>query len=226
MCGRFTINVSKEEMLEYLNEYYGIEEYDNDIRLPRYNVAPGQNIIAIINVDNKNRAGLLKWGLIPFFSKDEKSGYKMINAKSETLGDKLSFKDSFKNKRCIILADSFYEWIRDDKDKIPVRIMLKSNSIFPMAGLWSSYTRSDNTKLYTCTIITTSANDIVSPIHHRMPVILTNETKDIWLDSNIKDLDILSKILIPYNPNKMYTYKVSKLVNNSANDLPECINSL
>lgn len=226
MCGRFSISVNNEDMRQYLIDSYDIEDFNNDIKLPRYNVAPGQNVIAIINDGSRNRVGLLKWGFVPFFAKDEKIGYKMINAKSETVSDKPSFRESFINKRCIILADGFYEWQKTDYSKIPMRILLKDHSIFPMAGLWSSYTRSDGSKLFSCTILTTNANKTVSPIHDRMPVILSNESKNVWLNPTIKDKDLLTKLLIPYDDNKMYTYKVSTLVNKATNESAEIINSI
>jgi putative SOS response-associated peptidase YedK len=226
MCGRFTIGISQERMRQHLYENYDIEDFDIELALPRYNVAPGQNVLSVIHDGTKYRAGFLKWGLVPAFAKDEKMGNNMINAKSETLSEKPSFKDSFKNKRCVILGDSFYEWMHQDSSKTPMRIMLTSQGLFPMAGLWSSYTKTDGSRLYTCTIITTKANDTVSPIHDRMPVILTEETKKIWLNPEIKDLSYLSTILVPYDANKMYTYKVSPLVNNPSNECVECINSL
>jgi putative SOS response-associated peptidase YedK len=150
----------------------------------------------------------------------------MINARSETVTEKPAFKDSFKNKRCVILADGFYEWMHKDSSKTPMRILMTSHELFPMAGLWSSYTKADGSRLYTCAIITTAANNTVSPIHDRMPVILTEETKKIWLDPEIRDLSFLSTILIPYDSDKMYSYKVSPLVNNPSNEGVECINSL
>ena len=223
MCGRFTITVTMDELKDYLSEYYEIDEMKSKIVVPRYNVAPGQEIITIINDGNKNRVGLLKWGLVPPFAQDEKIGNSMINAKSETLHEKPSYKSSFEHKRCVILANGFYEWKRNDKIKTPMRILMKDQSIFPIAGLWSTYHRPDGTKLHTCTIITTQANEVVSSIHDRMPVILTEENRKAWLNPRITDYQLLSHTLKPFEPSKMYAYQVFSLVNNATNEIPECI---
>ncbi|HBP26281.1 MAG TPA: hypothetical protein DD618_04945 [Acholeplasmatales bacterium] len=226
MCGRYTINVTYEDMKTYLHDNYHIDDFDAEFKLPRYNVAPGQNILSVINDGTKNRAGLLKWGFVPFFAKDENMGSNLINAKAETLLQKPSFKDSFKNKRCIILADSFYEWAKTGFEKIPMRVMLNDQSLFAMAGLWSSYTRPDRTKLYTCTIITTEANDLVAKVHDRMPVILTNETARLWLDPKNSDLQSLAALLVPFDPAKMTAFRVSSAVSNAKNDDPSLIKAI
>lgn len=223
MCGRFTITVTMDELKDYLSEYYDIDEMKGDFVLPRYNVAPGQEVISVINDGQKNRVGLFKWGLVPSFAKDEKIGYSMINAKSETLQDKPSYRPSLEHKRCVILANGFYEWKKEDQHKIPMRILMKDQSIFPIAGLWSTYVRPDGTKLHTCTIVTTAANALVSEIHDRMPVILTEETKTSWLNPRITDYKILTKFFKPFDSEHMYSYQVSSLVNSAANDLKECI---
>jgi len=223
MCGRFTLSVSKNEIKDYLYKNYQIEEFDSNFMVPRYNIAPGQELITIINDGSKHRIGTIKWGFVPFFAKDEKIGFKMINAKAETLSEKLSFRNSFKHKRCVILADGFYEWKKENNTKIPMRFLLKNQTIFPFAGIWSSYKREDGSTLYTCSIITTNANSLVSTVHDRMPVILTNETKDIWLNPNIKDDKVLSSLLIPYQADEMKGYQVSTIVNNPTNEDPKCI---
>ncbi len=223
MCGRFTITVTMDELKDYLSDYYDIDEMKSDIVVPRYNVAPGQDVISIINDGNKNRVGLFKWGLVPSFAKDEKIGYSMINAKSETLQEKPSYRPSLEHKRCVILANGFYEWKKEDKHKIPMRILMKDQSIFPIAGLWSTFVRPDGTKLHTCTIITTQANALVSKIHDRMPVILTEETRASWLNPRITDYKTLSNYLKPFDPKHMYSYQVSSLVNSAKNELKECV---
>ncbi|MDF2699776.1 MAG: hypothetical protein K0Q49_1332 [Haloplasmataceae bacterium] len=225
MCGRFTISVELEELEEYLSENYNIDEFTLDYK-PRYNVSPGQDIISIINVGNKFRVGTLKWGFVPSWASDEKIGNKMINAKSESLAEKPAFKHSFINKRCVILADSFYEWKQVEKEKVPMRIKLKTNEIFPLAGLWSTYTRSNGSKLFTCTIITTTPNELVENIHNRMPVILNKEAEKIWLNPQITDVNILNSILKPYNHDSMDAYQVSSLVNSSKVESSDCIRAL
>ena len=223
MCGRFTITIDLEDLREYLVDHYDITELKSEFELPRYNIAPTQDVITIINDGSKNRVGLLKWGLIPPFAKDEKIGASMINAKSETLMERPSFRSSFQTKRCVILADSFYEWKREENKKTPMRIGLNNNQIFPMAGLWSTFTRSDGSKIHSTTIITTHANELMSEIHHRMPVILDDESVATWLNPRNQDLNMLSKMLKPYESKDMYSYKVSPIVNNARNDLKECI---
>lgn len=223
MCGRFTVSINAEELTEHLIKYYNIDQFTVDIILPKYNVAPGQQVISIINDGTNNRAGLLRWGFVPCFAKDESMAFTMINAKSETLIEKTSYVSAFKNNRCIILANSFFEWKKDEQGKIPMRVLLKDNSIFPMAGIYSTYTRQDGTKLHTCAIITTQANSLVSSIHDRMPVILNKEDAKIWLDPKIHDLQYLSRMLVPYESSNTMIYQVSTLVNNAKNDFPECI---
>ncbi len=223
MCGRFTITIDLEDLREYLVDHYSITELKSEFQLPRYNIAPTQNVITVINDGNKNRVGLLQWGLVPHFAKNEKIGVSMINAKSETLIEKPSFKSSFQTKRCVILADSFYEWKREENEKKPMRIGLNDQKIFPMAGLWSTFTRLDGTKLHTTTIITTNANELMSEIHDRMPVILDDVSVKEWLNPRNQDLSQLSKLLKPYASKKMYSYEVSSLVNNARNDVKECI---
>jgi putative SOS response-associated peptidase YedK len=223
MCGRFSVGVTTEEMVDYLYDNYLIEETGEEMDVPRYNVAPGQNVLSVINDGKKNRAGHFRWGFVPAFSADEKSGYSMINAKAETLPDKPSFRSSLKNKRCVILADGFYEWGGEGKHRIPMRFQLKDRPIFPMAGLWGTFTRPDGTKLHSCTIITTTANAAVSPTHDRMPVILTEENRKQWLDPNISDFVFLASLLRPYEAEKMLGYEVSPLINKAENDSPECI---
>lgn len=223
MCGRFTITVTMDELKDYLSEYYDIDEMKSDFVLPRYNVAPGQDVISIINDGAKNRVGLFKWGFVPSFAKDEKIGYNMINAKSETLSEKPSYRPSLEHKRCVILADGFYEWKKEDKNKIPMRILMKDKSIFPIAGLWSTFIRPDGTKLHSCTIITTQANEIMKDIHDRMPVILTEEDRKIWLNPRISDYRSITPLLKPFEPEFMYTYSVSSKVNTSTYDEPDCI---
>lgn len=226
MCGRFTVSVTLDELKQYLYDYYDIDEMNKDFDLPRYNVAPGQSIISIINDRSKNRVGLLKWGFIPGFAKDEKTSLNIINAKAETLHQKPSFITSFQNKRCVIIADGFYEWKNADGKKIPMHIQLKNKQLFPMAGLWNTFTRSDGTKIHTCTIITTEANEMMSEIHNRMPVILTEDARKIWLNPDYKDLNELNHLLKPYDTRQMESYQVSTFVNHVANDGPKCLEKI
>ncbi len=218
MCGRYGISVTRDQLKEYLKEHYGIEVLDQAIELPRYNIAPGQNAISLINDGTKFRVGLLKWGFVPEWAKDDKIGFKMINAREETLKDKPAFKKSFLERRCVILADGFFEWYRTTSTKTPYYFYLKNNAIFGFAGLWSVMKKENGTKLYTCTIITTTANRLMADIHDRMPVILTESDAKLWLDPRIKDTEALSKLLGQYDPSKMQLHQVSSRVNKPEND--------
>ncbi|MBN2540720.1 MAG: SOS response-associated peptidase [Bacilli bacterium] len=223
MCGRYGISVTREELKEYLGEHYGIEVLDEQIRLPRYNIAPGQDAVSLIGDGTRFRVGLLKWGFVPEWAKDEKVGYKMINARKEGLSQKPAFKKSFLERRCVILADGFFEWYRTTSTKTPYYFYLKNNKIFGFAGLWSVMKRADGSKLYTCSIITTTANSLMSDIHDRMPVILTEDQAKLWLDPNQKDLEVLNELLGQYDPNDMQLHEVSSRVNKPLNDDPDII---
>lgn len=218
MCGRYGISVTRKELGDYLNEHYGIEVLDDNIILPRYNIAPGQNAISLINDGTKYRVGLLKWGLVPSWAQDEKIGSKMINARGETLAEKPAFRKSLQERRCVIIADGFFEWYRTTSTKTPYYFYLKNNSIFGFAGLWATFTRPDGSRLSTCTIITTKANTLMQDIHDRMPVILTEDSAKIWLDPNLKDTEALKNLLKDYDPDDMALHQVSSRVNKPEND--------
>jgi putative SOS response-associated peptidase YedK len=149
----------------------------------------------------------------------------MINAKSETIDQKISYRQSFEKRRCLILADSFYEWKKVGKDKTPMRIKKIDGKIFAMAGIWNTYTRPDGVKVHSCAIITTSANKLVGEIHDRMPVILNQVDQKVWLNQ-VSDTIALKALLKPYPETEMEAYEVSSIVNNAANDVVECINRL
>lgn len=220
MCGRVSISTSKDELAEYLSNHFAIEDFSLDYT-PRYNVAPGQNLLSVISDGKKYRIGYLKWGFVPTFAKDEQVA--MINAKAETINIKPFFKNSFKHKRCLIVANGFYEWQKQANSRIPNRFILNEEKVFTLAGLWSSYTKPDGSKLYTCTIITTDANEVVKPLHDRMPVILASkEDQSQWLNSNNEDETLLS-LLRPYATDDLKRYEVSPLVNNPRYDSPDCI---
>ncbi|MBC7961154.1 MAG: SOS response-associated peptidase [Vallitaleaceae bacterium] len=223
MCGRVILSFDFDTLEEMLSTNYSIPEYHINPIFPRFNITPGQGLLAIINDGKTNRAGELHWGFVPSWAEDEKIGYTLTNARSETLHEKPTFKSSFEKKRCLILANGFYEWKRDGKEKIPYRFQVGDAQLFSMAGLWTSYSRKDGTKLYSCAIVTTQANELMQPIHHRMPSILTREAENEWLDPNNKNLTSLQKLLGPYPASKMSAYKVSTLVNSGRVDSPECI---
>jgi putative SOS response-associated peptidase YedK len=225
MCGRFTLTINQEELKAHLSTNFNVANFSAVFNLPRFNIAPGQEIIALINDGKNNRVGHLKWGFIPSFAKDEKIGFSMINAKSETLDEKISFRQSFEKRRCLILADSFYEWKRVGKDKTPMRIKFKDGKIFAMAGIWNTYTRPDGQKVHSCAIVTTSANKLIGEIHDRMPVILDKENQAIWINPS-SDIKKLKELMKPHDDENMEAYQVSSIVNNAKNDVAECLNQV
>lgn len=223
MCGRFVVSYTYDQLVAFLGNAFDIFDLDENVAIPNYNVAPGQQVISVISDGTNYRVGTLKWGLVPSFSKDEKSGYKMINARRETIHIKPSFKQSFFQKRCVILANGFYEWKRKDGSKKPHYITLNDQEMFLMAGLWSGYQKEDGSMLYTTTIITTEANEKMSDLHDRMPVILDLDAARVWLNPKERNIEILDSLLTQY-PNELIDYyEVSNLVNNVRNNDVECI---
>ncbi len=219
MCGRFTLTVTMDELLlRYFIDYPAAPFHQ-----PRYNVAPGQMIAAVIHDGAKNRIGELKWGLIPHWAKDERIGNRCMNARAESLADKPAFKIPFLRKRCLIPADGFYEWKRTGNRKQPMRIMMRHRGIFSMAGLYDTWMAPDGRKISSCTIITTEPNDLMRDIHDRMPVILRPEDESAWLDRNNDDADLLKSLLAPYPAEEMCAYPVSPLVGSVKNDDKRCI---
>lgn len=217
MCGRFSI-FDEIEVLEKQFEFEMLGEY-----IPRYNISPGQEILTVHSNENGDRMGRqLRWGLIPSWAKDEKIGYKMINARAETLHEKVSFKRPLQKQRCLILADGFYEWKKEGKLKRPFRFVMKDNAAFAFAGLWDRW-QQNNKIIHSCTIITTEANSITRDIHDRMPVILTLEKQKLWLDRTVSDPRILQSCMLPFDSEKMDKFEVSTLVNTSKNEFPELV---
>ena len=224
MCGRFTLTATFEEIIDRFDIQSFLEE---ELYSPSYNIAPSQSVLAVINDGRVNRMGFLKWGLVPPWAKDLSIGNKMINARAETISEKPSFRNAFKKKRCIVIADSFYEWKRhEDKTKTPMRIKLKSNEMYAMAGIWEGWKSPDGKTLYTCSVITTVPNDLMKDIHDRMPVILKREDEKIWLDPEISDTTRLKPLLVPFDENEMETYEVSSLVNSPKNNSIELIQKI
>jgi putative SOS response-associated peptidase YedK len=224
MCGRFTLTATVDQLIDRFDIEFFLQEEEY---LPSYNVAPSQSVLAVINDGTRNKMGFLRWGLIPPWAKDMSIGYKMINARAETLTDKPSFRNAYKKKRCLIVADSFFEWKRiDSKTKIPMRIKLKSNDLFAMAGLWENWKSPDGQSIYSCSVITTSPNELVQDIHDRMPVILKPEDERYWLDPAITDTTKLSPLLKPLDHALMEAYEVSPLVNSPKNNSIELIQKI
>ncbi len=219
MCGRFTLTTDPKKVSEAFN---GIE-VPSEIP-PRYNIAPSQPIAVVAN-NNPQRLEFFRWGLIPSWAKDPKIGNRMINARAETLAEKPSFKTAYKRRRCLIPADGFYEWRRSPvgKTKIPMYIKLHNDELFAFAGLWELWQGPDGSDILSCTIITTSPNELVAEIHNRMPVILPPESYGPWLDPAEQRPEELDALLKPFPAAQMMAHRVSTTVNNPRNDSPECI---
>lgn len=216
MCGRFSLTVG----IERLQSLFGFV-YAGNIA-PRFNIAPSQEVLTVIETEGKRIGKLMKWGLVLYWANDPKIGWKMINARAETVDEKASFRRALKRRRCLILADGFYEWKKEGTKKIPYRFTLRNEQPFAFAGLWETWDKRDET-LYTCTIITTKANELISTIHDRMPVILPREWQDAWLDPKLEDADYLKSLLQPYPAEEMKMYEVSTIVNSPKNDVADCI---
>ncbi|GAB4457470.1 MAG: SOS response-associated peptidase [Anaerolineales bacterium] len=219
MCGRFTLTVDPAQFQDAFPGFLFPAKF-----APRYNIAPSQPVLAIPN-DERNAADFFIWGLIPMWAKDPSIGARLINARSETLAEKPSFRGSFKHKRCLILADGFYEWktAAGKKTKTPYYIHLTDRRPFAFAGLWDSWESPDGSSLKTCTIITTQPNELLASLHDRMPVILHPRDYAKWLDPSPQTPKSLLPLLKPYPADAMTAYPVSTLVNKPGNDSPELI---
>ena len=216
MPGRYTITAEPEILQSRFNVTVP-EAYKK-----RHNAAPTQALPVIISSE-PDQLLYLYWGLIPSWSKNKDVATKLINARADSLLDKVSFKKSFETRRCIVPADAFYEWKPvGKKSKIPYRIGLNSNELFSMAGLWESSENTNGQEIQTFTIITTEANSLVAQVHDRMPVLLTKETEKIWMNPNEK-METLLPLLKPFENSAMTSYAVSSRVNNVANDGPDLI---
>lgn len=220
MCGRVTLAFEEETLFEILKNTFSVTNTDSLSYTPRYNIAPGSNLLAIINDGEENRAGYLRWGFVPSWSSDPTIGYKMVNARSEEIEQKRSYLPSYKSKRCILLVDSFYEWKTENGIKQPFRFILKDRSYMPLAGIYSTSKQPDQSLLHTCSILTTSANPLIKPIHHRMPVILQKDKETKWLNRSIRDPKLLKDCTTPYPYQDMHFYPVSKRVNQIKYDDP------
>ncbi|MBU9711408.1 SOS response-associated peptidase [Evansella tamaricis] len=235
MCGRFTLYADPD----FLEEYFDLENGEDLIWEPRYNIAPGQDILALVQGRTGLRAGRMRWGLIPSWAKDEKIGYKMINARSETIHEKPSFRSIVNRRHCLIVANGFYEWKKEGGKKQPYFIHLSSGEPIVMAGLWDRWISSTGTEVVSCTILTTEANDFMRKLHHRMPVILDREKGGAWLrlsslsrssssgtrkteaESNFTSFK--KKYFRALATNVLDAYQVSTFVNNAKNESQVCL---
>ena len=224
MCGRYRL--SKTE--KYLVEKFGVSIADDFRYIPRYNVAPTQEV-AVIRQDQgspKRVLSAMRWGLIPYWAKDVSIGNRMINARAEGCADKTAFKEPLVKRRCLIPADGFYEWQRSGSGrhatKQPFLFKMKDDSAFAFAGIWERWKSPDGRVIESCSIFTTEPNEIAREVHDRMPVILAPEHYDLWLDPKFNDVEELQAMLKPFDARLMDKVPVSDRVNSPANDDPEC----
>lgn len=208
MCGRFTLKTDIDTIAQLFSVKPSLEV------TPRYNIAPTQQVVTILR-NGTSHLEYLHWGLIPSWAKDEAIGNKMINARAETLAEKPSFKRLLRSKRCLVIADGFYEWRQESgtKTKTPIYITLKNGNPFAFAGLWDLWHSPDSQQIRSCTLVTTQPNELMASIHNRMPVILSSHAHEQWLDTTLHDEHALSSLLVPYPAEEMAARAVSRLVN-------------
>ncbi|MCZ6628615.1 MAG: SOS response-associated peptidase [SAR324 cluster bacterium] len=222
MCGRFNVH----DLSGALLWLFGMSEGPQ--QPPRYNIAPSQQVATVRNKDQgeEREVVLLRWGLLPHWAKDPAMGTRMINARAETVAEKPSFRAAYRRRRCLFPAWGYYEWRNVEGGKQPYYIYLKQDKPFAMAGLWEHWQDEEGTQIETCAIITTEANPLTRPIHHRMPVIIAKEQIDRWLDPSVEGGDALGGLLKPYSDAEMAAHPVSTHVNRPANNDPQCMAAL
>jgi putative SOS response-associated peptidase YedK len=218
MCGRFT-QASPGEAVAALFDLDGTPNL-----APRYNIAPSQHVAAVRgDAGGKRQLAPLRWGLIPSWAKDRAIGDRLINARAETLAEKPAFRGAFRSRRCLIAADGFYEWQKVGPRKQPWFIAFRDRRLFAFAGLWERWSGGGEEPVESCTIVTTTPNELLAPLHDRMPVILDLADFAAWLDPSNRDPERLAGLLRPYRAEAMEAYSVGLFVNNPANDDPRCI---
>jgi putative SOS response-associated peptidase YedK len=212
MCGRFTRTRPVSRIAPLFDSLF-----DGEDEPPRYNIAPTQRIAAVREETDGRRLRMLRWGLVPRWAKSLAEGNKHINARAETITERPSYRDAYQKRRCLIAADGFLEWRQQGKDKLPHYFRLKGNEVFGFAGLWERWK-----EIESCTIITTEANELVRPLHERMPVILHPKDYGRWLDPKEAAGDLRS-LLVSYPADLMESFAVDRLVNSVRCDSPECL---
>jgi putative SOS response-associated peptidase YedK len=219
MCGRFVLMT----LAKALAEHFQLRE--EPVPAPRYNIAPTQMIAVVYcpNVRSARELKMFRWGLVPFWAKDPSIGVKLINARGETVAEKPAFRSSFKNRRCLIPADGFYEWKRVERRKQPYLFCMADRRPFAFAGLWDRWEGPDGSVIESVTVITVGANELLLPIHDRMPAILSEQDYDLWLDTSVKKPEVLQPLLKPYPAGEMTGFPVSAKVNRSDYDGPDLV---
>ncbi len=221
MCGRY----SQRQSAKIIAQAFQVDEVPT--LEPRYNIAPTQSVPTVLQTSaaTNRQFKMLHWGLIPSWAKDRKMGAKLINARAQTVAEKPAFRSAFRQRRCLVLADGFYEWQQQEqkKQKQPFYFRLSDERPFAFAGLWEHWRGEDGEEIHSCTLLTTEANELMQPIHNRMPVILDPKDYDLWLDLEVKKPELLQPLLHSYRSEEMTAYPVSKVVNKPSNDSAECI---
>jgi putative SOS response-associated peptidase YedK len=211
MCGRFA---QRSDPTRLAKEFKVAEVPQVEAR---YNVAPTQEILAVRELADGREMSFFKWGLVPSWAKDTSMSARLINARSETIEEKPSFRDAFRKRRCIIPADGFYEWQRTEGRKQPFFFRMREESPFGLAGLWERWEGEGGQAINSCTMMTTEANEVLRPVHDRMPVILHPDGYDAWLDTDVRKLDLIKEMLRPYPAEEMTSYPVSMAINSPRN---------
>ena len=218
MCGRYSFVPT-----ESIAARFDIQQAQLTL-LPRYNVAPSQSMPVVVR-NSPNRLVEMQWGLIPSWSKEPRAQFSTINARAETITKSPVFRGPFKSQRCLVPASGFYEWRQTGQGKQPYCIRLKEEDLFAFAGLYDVWRDREGNELYSYTIITTPPNDLVAPIHNRMPVILEQEDEQVWLDNEADSARLLA-LLVAYPADEMEAYPVSRAVNSPANEGAELLQSV
>lgn len=227
MCGRFTLFVTPEEIANV----FSVSHSEAGRLLgggPRYNVAPTTEVATV----RQGKGGdgrvlsMLRWGLVPHWAKGPGAGPLMINARAETIAEKPAFRSSFRSRRCLVIANGFYEWKKSPEGKQPHYFQVDDGALFAFAGIWDAWSGREKEECESCAIVTTAANELTKPVHDRMPVILDRSSWDIWLRCGREDsppLENLQSLLQPFPGERMSVYTVSSIVNNPRNDVPDCV---
>ena len=225
MCGRYTLT----QVTDLERVFPDVAEWTEDARSflqrPHYNIAPGQPVLTVVRQGDRLMARTMRWGFIPHWAREARTGYRMINARAEGLARRPAFRFAFRSHRCLIPADGFYEWMRvpGERTKVPVHIRRKDDRPFAFAGLYSVWRDPEGRRHWTVTIVTTAPNELLRPIHNRMPVILDPAVYARWLDPELRDPDRLIRLLRPYPADRLQAYRVSRRVNSPTYDAPDCI---
>jgi putative SOS response-associated peptidase YedK len=222
MCGRISISTPPSHLKDEFQEVQRQDVLD-DLDTPRYNIGPTFKLPAIRSAEGNDEWALLRWGLIPPWAKDEKIGYRTINARAETVAEKPAFRSAYRHRRCLLPVTGFYEWQKTPGGKQPHHIHLKDEELFTLAGLWEEWTSPEGEIVESCTVLTTDANQMLSALHDRMPVIVDRPEHEVWLHGST---DEARHVLRPFDADRMVAHPVSTYVSNVRNQGPECIEPL